>query len=291
MLHKLRSAEGHTAQRLADEYKVSKRTIQRDLDLLISERFPVEQLGRGRGYCLSADFRMQQQALSAQEVLPLVLGGQIIKGGGQQAALGKLRNYVLNGFDRRLTDNLAERVLPLAQAASPWLEPISRAIANSYQALVEYQGTRDEAPAQRLLEPATLFMRQGAWYVDAFESASGQFKTFRLNRITSVQVLKDPQLNPRRPASQADFHPWDLGDEPPIKAHIEVGPELAKWLSENPPHGSQQLEGTSVSYQVVCRDAFIRWLLGLSHARLVGPAELTTLLRERLLEWLKQTEA
>lgn len=68
----------------------------------------------------------------------------------------------------------------------------------------------------------------------------------------------------------------------PAEAELEVGEGLAQWLQENPAHPSQRLEGTRVRYRVRAAEPFVRWVLGLSEARLLGPEALLSALRQRI---------
>ena len=282
LLHKLRSPEGKTVASLAQEYGLSERSLIRDIRLLQESHFPIEELGRHRGYRLSPEFRLQPQALLADELLPLVLGAQLL--GGRRAALGKLRNYVVNGIERRLTDELPDRVLPFSGEGRglEWLEPLSRAIVARLRVDIDYRSSDEMEPGQRVIEPATLFLRSGNWYVDAFELAAEKFKTFRLSRISGVRLQQEVARYPRRPAQEAEFHPWDLAESEPAEAELEVGEGLAQWLQENPAHPSQRLEGTRVRYRVRAAEPFVRWVLGLSEARLLGPEALLSALRQRI---------
>lgn len=279
LLHQLRSPEGRTVVSLAQQYGLSERSLIRDIRLLQESLFPIEELGRHRGYRLSPEFRLQPQALQAEELLPLVLGAQLL--GGRRAALGKLRNYVVNGIERRLTDELPDRVLPL-QRDIEWLEPLSRAIVGRLRVEIDYRSADEVEPGRRLIEPATLFLRNETWYVDAFEVAAGKFKTFRLNRISAVRISQEVAGSERRPAEEAEFHPWDLANAEPTEAELEVGERLLQWLRENPAHPSQRLDGNRVTYRVVAAEPFVRWVMGLSEARLLGSPALLAELRARI---------
>lgn len=281
MLRQLSGVQGATAKALAAEHGVSIRTIQRDLVFLRESAFPIENLGRGLGHRLSPQFRLPPQALNTQDILPMVLGGQLFGQAGQRAALTKLRNYVVNGVEKLITFELEGRVSQPEHPAQglEWLEPVSLAIVQKRAAKLLYANP-DECPRWRWVDPHTLFLRNSIWYVDAYDHEKRATRTFRLNRIQKLEVLRQGQLGEYQPTQ--GFHPWDFGNEEPIEARVHLSSKLRAWLVENPPHPSQRWDGDDVLYTIRERDVFARWVLGLDGATLKGPPCLIRALLDRI---------
>ena len=284
LLRRLSQPQGYTAKQMCKVYGLSERTILRDFDLLRRANYPLEELGRSRGYRLSPAFRFPPQALKASDILPMVLGERLLGEEGYQVALSKLLNFVVNGVERQLTLELPGRVVSSSQhdRGLGWLEPIAGAIVRRRQVLLRYQSTHESSESERLVEPTTLVVRSAVWYFEAFDHRSAQHKTFRLSRVTGCELLGSDQVQPLPPPSSEPFHTWDLSEEPPVQAVLQVRAELAAWLRENPAHPSQQMEGERVTYQVRSRSPFLRWVLGLEGARLLEPTSLLEELKVRI---------
>ena len=281
MLRRLSGVQGATAQALAVEHGVSTRTIQRDLIFLRESNFPIESLGRGLGHRLDPQFGLPAQALSSQEILPMVLGGQLFGPAGQREALSKLRNYVIDGVDKLLTFEMEGRVKQPVQPAQglEWLELVSMAIVQKRSVKLLYASS-EGVPGWRWIDPHTLFLRNSIWYVDAYDLEKRETRTFRLNRIQQFEALPLGQVGEYQPTQ--GFHPWDFGKLPAVRARLRLTARLRAWLVENPIHPSQQWTGNKVFYEVKDRQAFIRWFLGLDGATLLGDDELLAVLDKQV---------
>lgn len=68
--------------------------------------------------------------------------------------------------------------------------------------LIAYRGIDDERPRERIVEPLRIFSDQGHRYLQAFCRESRGWRSFRVDRITRVQVL-DEGFEPRPDAPKA----------------------------------------------------------------------------------------
>ena len=270
-------ARPHTAAELALHYGMTTRNIQRDLGVLREAHFPLENVGRGRGHRLDPSYRLPQNALSLEELVPLVLGNTMLLTGAQETARTKLRAVSLNGTERTVVAHLPARVIHARSFdGDQWLEPLSAAIAGERCIRARY------AFQERVLEPWTLLHRGMVFYVHAYDPVDGRDKRFRLNRFESVEVLPERATVPRQGVELARFHPWDLGDSLPETVVVRVTPELERWLDENPAHPSQLLKGGCAHFQVRNQRRFFGWLLGLYGAKLEQPAAWQPVLVEHI---------
>jgi len=274
-------ARPYTAAELALHYGMTTRNIQRDLGVLREARFPLENVGRGRGHRLDPSYRLPQNALSLDELVPLVLGNTMIMAAGQQTARAKLRAVSLNGVERSVVTHLPARVVHSRSfQGDEWLEPLSVAIAGEKRIRTRY------AAQERILEPWSLLHREMVFYVHAYEPAAGCDKRFRLNRFESVEVLPERATVQRQSADSARFHPWDLGEGAEESVVVRISPELERWLDENPAHPSQRLKEGRAHFRLRNQRRFFGWLLSLYGATLEKPASWRAVLTERLQELL-----
>jgi predicted DNA-binding transcriptional regulator YafY len=110
---------------------------------------------------------------------------------GGASALAKLR--------RVLPAELAERVATLeeslgftlrqpsraAVAATPVLLALGAAVGQRHRVALAYRNWRG-GPSRRELDPYGLVFHSGRWYVTGFDHASGEVRTFRLDRVATV---------------------------------------------------------------------------------------------------------
>lgn len=269
----------YTAAELARHYDMTARNILRDLGMLREARFPLENLGRGRGHRLDPAYRLPQNALSLEELVPLVLGNTMIMTKAQESARAKLRAVSLNGVERAVVAYLPPRVVHTRSFdGDEWLEPLSAAIAGEKRVRARY------GSQERLLEPWSLLHREMIWYVHAYEPATERSKRFRLSRFQFIEVLADRATVPRQKADSARFHPWDLGQADEQAVIVKVTAELEQWLDENPAHPSQVLTNGRAHFKVRNQRRFFGWLLSLYGATLEEPVAWRGVLAKRISE-------
>lgn len=274
-------ARPHTAAELALHYRMTPRNVQRDLELLRDARFPLENLGRKRGHRLDPAFRLPQNGLSLDELVPLVLGNTMIVTRGQEPARAKLRAVSLNGVERSIVAHLPPRVVHSRSFhGDEWLEALSAAIAGEKRVRVIY------ASQERILEPWSLLHQSMVWYVHAYDPAKLNAQRYRLNRLQSVELLPERATAVRQNADAARFHPWDLSEDEEQMVIVKVTPELENWLDENPAHPSQRLQNGRAHFKVRNQRRFFGWLLSLYGAKLEKPAAWRAALATRLSELL-----
>ncbi|MFC0031977.1 helix-turn-helix transcriptional regulator [Micromonospora chaiyaphumensis] len=178
---------------LAQRLGVSGRTLRRDVDRLRDLGYPVyaEQGGLG-GYRLAAGAAMPPLLLEDDEAVAMAIGlrtaaAQPVAGVDEAAvrALAKLLQ-VLPARLRRRVDTLASSTVahPFAPAMAPvdpdTLVVTSATIANHERLRFRY---RDQG---RHVEPRALVTAGRRWYLLAFDLDRDDWRTFRLDRVTTA---------------------------------------------------------------------------------------------------------
>ncbi len=87
-------------------------------------------------------------------------------------------------------------------------------------ARISYCGEKDTSPQPRIVEPAGIFSKKGARYLLAFCRKADGWRTFRLDRIKSVDVLED-QFTPRKDIPNAT----DEFKRALVKTHVRFAPD------------------------------------------------------------------
>jgi proteasome accessory factor B len=150
--------------------------------------------------------------------------------------------------------------------------------------------------SDRRAEPYGLFFTNGQWYLAARDPAGGDVKSFRLSRISRLEVSTARPLTPEFEVP-AEFHlaeyararqPWELGDGDAMRVVVEFtgesGAAAAAARLGAPVRGSARRR----TFEVRRPDAFARWLLSFGgEAKVLSPP----LLREEFRSQLERTLA
>lgn len=209
LLMLLQTRESLTAREVSVELEISERTARRDLEALAMSGVPVySQAGRGGGWRLLGGARTDLTGLSSFEARSLFLAlGPSLHGDPElQAALRKLVTALPESFRTEASAAAAAiKVDPngwgqIADYTPPFLDELTKAVIDRYQADIEYTGNTSATQTRRV-HPLGLVTKRSVWYLVA--NTSEGMRTFRLSRITSF-----------KPASEAVVEPdgFDLND-------------------------------------------------------------------------------
>jgi predicted DNA-binding transcriptional regulator YafY len=145
----------------------------------------------------------------------------------------------------------------------------------------------------RELQPYSVLLRDGAWYVIGHDLEYATVRTYRVDRIEG-EVAVGVADSFERPAGfdvRAVFptDPKLLGDEPASRAVVHVDAPRARWVVNAMGEAAVQrrLPDGAVEVEVPCAnlDAFRSWLFGLGpDAEVVGPPEV----RAAVVSWLRE---
>lgn len=199
LLELLQDRPGISGREIADHLEVDTRTVRRYATKLQELGIPVEaERGRAGGYRLRPGYRMPPLMLTDDEATAVVLGlvaarryGLVTAEPAVDGALAKIERVLpiaLRERVRAVTETLGftrrgwagsppatDTVLRLAEAAR-----LKRRVRVAYQSFKGEQTERD-------LDPYGLVVHSGRWYLAAHDHLRDEVRTFRLDRILSVQ--------------------------------------------------------------------------------------------------------
>jgi predicted DNA-binding transcriptional regulator YafY len=187
-----------TAETLAGELGVSRRTILRDLDALSIAGVPVyAEGGHGGGITLDEHYRSTLAGLQEKEVRTLFLANnqtllnEIGLGEAAESSLLKLL-AVLPTAHQPSVAHMRQRILidPTwwwrDSQTQPFWDELQRAVYEDYQIQAVYE-RYDGQVTERTLEPYSLVAKSSLWYLVARQSE--EFRTFRVSRLKNVVRL------------------------------------------------------------------------------------------------------
>jgi len=201
LLEILQAGGTRTVADLAERLGVDERTVRRYTDHLVDLDIPVRSVrGRYGGYRLAPGYKMPPLMLTGEEALAVLLGLVAGRRAGlvttsvaaAESAAAKVRRVLPEALGQRLDALLA--TADFTAQARPVVTPetdVLLALAGAARArrpvtitYTSWNGRRSE----RTVHPYGIVAHSGRWYVTGADSASGDVRTFRLDRIEAVAV-------------------------------------------------------------------------------------------------------
>lgn len=169
--------------------------------------------------------------LSAPEGFALVAAGRAamqLPGADPRGPLGR----GLEKLAAALGDDAVVVDLPLSPALAATIDTLRDAISSAERLRVEYwTPSRDEVSA-RTITPRRVFNDRGEWYVVADDGRSGERRTFRVDRIESLQHTAEHDEVGAAPAPVGD-RGW-FADAGLRRVTLRLAP-AARWVVERYP--------------------------------------------------------
>lgn len=201
LLEILQGGGTRTTADLAGRLGVEERTVRRYVAHLIDLDVPVDSVrGRYGGYRLAPGYRMPPLMLTNEEALAVLLGLVAGRRAGlvttsaaaAENAAAKLRRVLPKALAARLDAVLetTDFTAPARSVTSPETEvllQLATAARDRRPARISHTG-RGGRRTERVVHPYGIVAHSGRWYVTGADSASGEVRTFRLDRVASVAV-------------------------------------------------------------------------------------------------------
>lgn len=267
---------------LAREFEVSSRTIYRDLDALSEMGVPLIAMP-GEGYALVEGFYMPPLAFTSDEAKALFLGARMLAGQAagelakSAAAATEKIALVLPEESRRDVQQLMDIIhffLPPEKfdLDQPHLRQLQRAIQGRQLVNICYHSYNQNALTERVIEPHFLTYSDGAWYVSAYCRLRRDTRSFRLERIERLDVLRDT------------FTPRDLPDSPPetVIVRVRFAADVVRWVRERQHYAYQGDDGDAVMiYRMHNTSEIKAWVMGWgAQAEVLSPPDFRAEIRE-----------
>ncbi len=173
----------------------------------------------------AADYFTKAPRLTPVEALGLLAAGMTVVGMGEgtralRSAVAKLAKVVVPDADPALSVDVLDE--------SPHVGALRSAASGAKVVRIDYRSVGKEENTRRDIEPWSVFHTMGRWYVLAHCRLVGGERTFRVDRIRSLEVLDEEFERPEvAPEPGVGYHPSD-GD---VSAVIELSP-AAEWVME-----------------------------------------------------------
>jgi len=192
----LRGSRLQTARALAQKLEVSERTIYRDVSDLQTSGMPIEGEA-GVGYTLRRDLDLPPLMFTRDELTALVLGARLVRAWGG-AATAVAADQALQRIEAVLPADLRERLdailmyapgIRMPQLLRERLDLLHEACVDR-RALAFGYTREDGQSSQREVRPLALYFWSGVWTLASWCELRKDFRTFRIDRMQDVQVLR-----------------------------------------------------------------------------------------------------
>ena len=215
-----------TGPELAARLEVDVRTVRRDIERLRTLGYPVHSApGVTGGYRLEAGVDLPPLLLDDEEAVAVAVGLRTAAG-GTVAGIEESSQRALAKLERVLPARLRGRVGALSAATVPLTGPrpvvdaellaVLAAACRDHETLRFDYRTNAGSSARRTVEPFRLVHTGRLWYLVAWDTDRGDWRTFRLDRVDG------------RPVAVARFSPRPPPDDD-IAAFVARGTAVAAY--------------------------------------------------------------
>ena len=202
-----------TAPELAEQFEVSRRTIQRDIESLCQAGIPIATAqGTGGGISILEGYRVDRTVLTTPEMQAILAGLQSLDSVSGTRRYAQLMEKLSAGSTGRDSHILIDLSSWYKTSLSPKIEAIHSAIRQHLTIRFTYFSPRETAV--RTIEPYDLVFQWSSWYVWGWCQTRQDCRLFKLNRMTD--------LVPGEPFTPRPAPPPDLSAERIFPAKYQV---------------------------------------------------------------------
>ncbi len=286
-----------SGEEIAERLEVSPRTVRRYILGLQEMGIPVEaERGRAGGYRMRPGFKLPPLMFTNEEALALVLGllaverlGLIGPAVAVQGALAKLDRVLPETLRDRL--GAAQETLDLGLVHGPQesghadgetVLALSTAARDTVRLRIRYRSAQGEE-TERLVDPYGVAFHGGHWYVSARDHLRDDLRTFRLDRLLSIEPTRETFARPEGFDLHDHIHRSIASIPYPVRAEVRLEASMEDARRRVSPSAGtlEPLEG-AVLLRIGSDDLewIVRYLVGLGiNFTVLSPPELRDALR------------
>ncbi len=183
---------------LAAHFEIAPRTVQRYIDELIAGGVPIEAAkGKHGGYYIPDSYKMPYLLFTPDE-LGRVKACLTALGGTFRDGIGESVYEKLTALEKGAA--VAGAVPPLVIDSDAWngrsgslqsrLDAVQAAISDSRTIAINYTDKNGKSSVRKL-DPYTLALKEGVWYVYGRCHIHDEFRLFRLARMKGIELTED----------------------------------------------------------------------------------------------------
>ena len=282
---------------LATQFEVSDRSIRRDLAVLQTAGFDIQEVIGDRGL---KRWKMkpfsEQTGFTVTELLSVYMAQRFLEPlagtpfwTGLHRVLGKIRG-ALGDQAIRYLHKLSGSLHATSVGASDYskrgelIDSLMLAIEDHLITLITYQSDQSTEPVEQEVYPQGFVFHRGSLYLIAWSSRRAEIRTFKMDRIDDVHVTKIPAAVPQgfdlESWLEHSFGVFRSGNMVLHTIRVRFSRESARYVRESNWHKSQTLspqqDGSLIAeFQLTDTQEIKRWIMSFGpSATVLAPVEL-----------------
>ena len=179
-----------TAPELAEHFEVSRRTINRDIEALITAGIPIDTMqGKGGGISIVKGYKMDRTILTSKDMQMILAGLRSLDSVSGSGYYGQLMEKLQTGSSEFISGKdsiLIDLASWYRGSLSAKIGTITDAIENRNLISFEYYAPSGES--KRTIEPYYLVFHWSSWYVWGWCKTRKDYRLFKLNRMDKLKM-------------------------------------------------------------------------------------------------------
>jgi predicted DNA-binding transcriptional regulator YafY len=201
ILTQLQAKRFVTAEKFAEKFGVSSRTIYRDIKTLESAGVPIF-TEEGKGFSIMDTYRIAPIMFTEEEALALITADVIIRSSKDTSLINKFSEAIakvkavipstLNSKTETIVEKIGASTMYIDNSPkSKYLLEIQKALVASAVISIDYK-SKAGISSTRLVEPFAIFSnKDNEWLMVAFCRLRNEFRTFSLINIEKLEITND----------------------------------------------------------------------------------------------------
>jgi len=200
ILTTLQSKKYVTAEKLADKFDISVRTLYRDIKALGELGIPVS-FEQHRGYFIVQGYFLPPVSFTTEEANAMLLMEGIVSGFADKSirkhystGLNKVKAVLKSSQKEKieiLTNNIKVQVPPCFQYDFEYLSIIQNSITSKQVLEIEYKNSKEEINCRKI-EPIGLVFYALSWHLIAWCDRRLDYRDFKVARIKQLKNTDQP---------------------------------------------------------------------------------------------------
>lgn len=191
----LQSRKYVPAEKIAERFDMSVRTVYRDVKALCESGIPVS-FEAGKGYFVVQGYFLLPVAFTTEEANALLLMENMALGFADRSikthystALNKVKSVLRSGQKEQLehlNENTKTQLPPCFDNDTDYLSPLQESISKKHILEIDYANKAGEG-SKREIEPIGLVFYAFSWHLIAWCHLRNEYRDFRVSRIVNLR--------------------------------------------------------------------------------------------------------
>jgi predicted DNA-binding transcriptional regulator YafY len=230
-----------SATKLAEMFEVTPRTIYRDIETINKAGIPIVTYpGINGGIGIMEEYKIDKKLFTTSDIATLLMGlgsisSTMMTNEEIVNTLAKVKGLVSEDQIREIELKSNQVTIDLTpwignKSLQPNLEKIKKALNEKSIISFDYSNSSDNK-SNRKVEPYRLVLKESNWYLQGYCDSRRDFRTFKLSRISALEILNDTYI-PREFNAQS-LGAWDYIEKNIITIKLLVHESLRERMVEH----------------------------------------------------------